>query len=212
MIRVESLAGRVVLALLVVAASLAGAAPPDRKPAPSRSGGEKSKPLNPRGRMDDHPTDKPARYYLWEDAEGWHLRSCSRHVNKFEGQVRIEEGTFRKLRPIGIDPKGRGADQWAVNKERTELKFVLNTAQSFDGFDFTVEGAGAELEFELLINAKPMPARIFVGREGEHPPQATFSVPAVPEQIEDAETPASPRSENRAAPAPKANTRPKRST
>lgn len=205
MIRFESLLGRLLLALLVTA-TLAVAAPPDRKPVPSGAGSGKSKPLNPHGRMDDHPTDKPARYYLWEDAEGWHLRSCSRLVNKFEGQVRIAQGTFRKLRPIGIDPKGRGADQWAVNKERTELKFVLNTAQSFDGFDFTVEDAAAELEFELLINGKPMPARIFVGRDGQHPPEAKFSFPADPEQIEGARPISSPAS-SRTAPAQGSETR-----
>lgn len=211
MIRLESLAARCLSALLVTAA-LAVAAPPDQKPARSGANPEESRPLNPRGRMDDHPTDKPARYYLWEDVEGWHLRSCSRHVNKFEGQVRIEQGKFRKLRPIGIDPKGRGADQWVVNKERNELKFRLSTAQLFDGFDFTVEGLDAELEFELLINGKRMPARIFVGRDGQHPPEAKFSFPADLEKADDAETPAGTQSENRPAPAPKANARPKRST
>ena len=210
MIRFESLAGRFLFALLVTTTLAAAAAPPDPKPTPSGAGSQKSKPLNPRGRMDDHPTDKPARYYLWEDADGWHLRSCSRQVNKFDGQVRIEQGTFRKLRPIGIDPKGRGADQWVVNKERNELKFRLSTAQLFDGFDFTVEGIDAELEFELQINGKSMPARIFVGRDGQHPPAAKFSFPADQEQIEDADTPAGAQSENQPSPAPKANARPKR--
>ena len=35
-----------------------------------------------------------------------------------------------------------------------ELKFVLNTAQSFDGFDFTVEDAAAELEFGVANSAR----------------------------------------------------------
>ena len=153
------------------------------RPGEEKPGTDESRPLDPRGRMEDHPTDKPARYYLWHDQHGWHLRSCSRLVNKFEGTVRVEGGTLRKCRPIGIDPKGRGADKWGLNKDRNELKFELHTAQSFDGFDFTADETKATLEFELLINGKPMPARIFVGRNGEHPREARFAFPADPEKI-----------------------------
>ena len=145
-----------------------------------KSANEKQPPLDPRGRMEGSPTDKPARYYVWHDEEGWHLRSCSRLVNQFQGTVRVSGGALRKCRPIGLDPKGRGADQWALSKERRELKFAMATAQSFDGFDFSVDDPKATLEFELLINDKEMPARIFIGRDGQHPKSAKFALPADP--------------------------------
>jgi hypothetical protein len=175
---------------------LAAAGDPPRENR-SRTSPEPPRPLDPRGRMDDHPTDKPARYYLWHDNDGWHLRSCSRLVNTFDGKVGIEQGTFGKLRPIGLD-RGRAADQWELNKDRNELKFALKTAQSFDGFDFTIDGADAELRFELLINGKPMPARVFVGRDGEHPREAKFVFPANPEKLDD-EKGSAERPANRAA-------------
>ena len=155
-----------------------------RVPGDAPPGGTKSKPLDPRGRMEDHPTDKPARYYLWHDQHGWHLRSCSRVFNKFEGTLRVEGGEMKKCRPIGIDARGRNPDRWSLDEKRTELKFLLNTAQSFDGFDFTVDDAQATIEFELLINGKPMPARIFVGRDGEHPKEPKFTFPGDPEQLD----------------------------
>jgi hypothetical protein len=137
--------------------------------------------LDPRGRMEGSPTDKPARYYVWHDQDGWHLRSCSRLVNQFQGTVRVSGGTIRKCRPIGLDLRGKQADRWGLSKDRRELTFHTFTSTSFDGFDFNVDAPDATLEFELLINEKKMPRRIFIGRNGAHPADVKFTFPGGPE-------------------------------
>ena len=155
-------------------------AQPKEKPAE----GEADKPLNPYGHLAGMLTDQPARFYVWyEDQEGWHLRSAAtkRGLIKFEGTVRVINGEFRRCRPIGLDSKGKYADQWSLDKERRELKFLMHTAQVFDGFDFNVAPKTAELEFELKVAGKEQPNRIFIGGKGQHPPKVRFTLPAAPE-------------------------------
>jgi hypothetical protein len=138
--------------------------------------------LDPRGRMEGSPTDKPARYYVWCDDDGWHLRSCSKVMNRFDGSVRVGSATIQKCRPIGLESRGKRPDKWGLDQSRREIRFDIHTARSFDGFDFSVNDPSAELEFELRINGKAMPKRIFIGRDGAHPAQENFRLPANPER------------------------------
>ena len=138
--------------------------------------------LDPRGRMEGSPTDKPARYYVWHDPDGWHLRSCSKALNRFDGSIRVSEGTIRKYRPVGLEAKGKRPDKWGLDDGRQEIKFDIQTSNRFDGFDFSVSDPSAEIEFDLRINGKEMPGRIFVGRDGQHPAKAKFSLPGDPER------------------------------
>ena len=138
--------------------------------------------LDPRGRPDEGLTKQERRYYVWHDVDGWHLRSASRGLNKFEGTVRITGAGFTKFRPIGLETKGSGADQWLLNKERTELRFLINTSTSFDGFDFDFGRGATEVEFDLTVGGKKEPKRIFIGRKAVHPASTTFKLPADPEK------------------------------
>lgn len=122
------------------------------------------------------------RYYVWHDAEGWHLRSVSQNLHKFEGAIRLSGGEFRKCRPVGLESTGSGADLWQLNQERTELKFLIKTSTSFDGFDFDCGRGTTEIEFDLLVAGKKEPRRIFIGRKAENPKSVTFTLPADPDQ------------------------------
>ena len=54
-------------------------------------------------------------------------------------------------------------------------------SNSFDGIDFTVNGNDATLTFEeLTIGERVYKNRIYVGEEGQHPEETTFSFPARP--------------------------------
>lgn len=168
-----------IMSLAAVAASLAFAFPLAAAD-PQNAAKRESQP-DPRGRMEGSPTDKPARYYVWHDGEGWHLRSCSRLVNQFQGTIRVSGGSIRKCRRIGLDLRGKGADRWSLSKDRRELTFHLFTSTSFDGFDFSVDAPDATVEFELLINDKKMPRRIFIGRNGAHPKDVKFTFSGEPQ-------------------------------
>ena len=171
--------GQMRVLLAAAAVSLAGSFPSAIADQPAAA--EKRKDLDPRGRREGSPTDKPARYYVWHDRDGWHVRSCSRLINQFQGTIRISGGTIRKCRPIGLDLRGKRPDRWALSKDRREITFHTFTSTAFDGFDFSVDTPEATVEFELLINEKKMPRRIFIGRNGAHPTDVKFSFPGEPE-------------------------------
>jgi hypothetical protein len=139
-------------------------------------------PIDPRGRPDERLMKQERRYYVWQDAEGWHIRSASQYLHKFAGTIRLAGGEFRKCRPVGLESKGSGADQWLLNKERTELQFVIKTSTSFDGFDFDCGRGTTEIEFDLTVSDKKEAKRIFIGREAVNPKSTTFKLPADPEK------------------------------
>lgn len=123
-----------------------------------------------------------ARYFVWQDSEGWHLRTASRGLVKFTGSITLSSGTFGKLRTAGLEKKGKYPDQWELNGQRNKVLFEVFTSNSFDGFDFDVRGKEAAVEFELKIGkeARSMPKRIFIGADNAHPEQVKFSFPAEP--------------------------------
>jgi len=123
--------------------------------------------------------DRTARFYLWSDAQGWHLRCAARDrtLIKFTGTLELSDGEFGKLRPIGLEAKGKVADKWAVDEARRKLEFEIHTSNSFDGFDFTLAKAkSANLTCRLHVNGKPQPHRIFIGKDNRHPAEAAFSL------------------------------------
>jgi hypothetical protein len=131
-----------------------------------------------------------ARYFVWHDSKGWHLRTAARALTQFSGSIRIEGGTFGRLRPIGLEAKARNPDRWALNAERTEIRFEIHTVGSFDGFDFDITGGkqSARVVFDLSQGqqGRRLPKRIFLGRDGEHPQKAHFAVPADSDKAVDA--------------------------
>lgn len=142
----------------------------------------KGDPIDPRHRFSDDLTKFPARYYVWYDEEGWHLRSTTpKNVFRFTGKITVDGGTFRRLRTAGFERRGRVADSARTSSDRTEVEFTIRTGNSFDGIDFTIDGDDATVTFEdLKIGNRVYRNRIFVGQEGRHPKETTFSFPAQP--------------------------------
>jgi len=134
------------------------------------------------GRPEGKELDVPARYYLWTDPDGWHVRSCckDRFFATFKGEITLTNGgTFEKFRTIELERKGKHPDAWQVSEDRTKLEFVINSSDHPDGFDFTVKGpAEATVIFDLKVGGKEQPKRIFIGHDNQHPSSAYFEFPA----------------------------------
>lgn len=139
-------------------------------------------PIDPHHRFSDDLTEQPARFYLWYDDEGWHLRSTTpKNVFKFTGTITVSNGTFGLLRDVGFERRGRYADSARVTADHTRIEFTIFTSTAFDGIEFTVNGADATVTFEdLNIRQRIYRNRIFIGNNGQYPAETTFSFPATP--------------------------------
>lgn len=127
-----------------------------------------------------------ARYFIWRDSKGWHLRTAARALTQFSGSIRLEGGSFGKLRPIGLEAKAKNPDRWAVNADRNEIRFEIHTVGRFDGFDFEVDGGNPSdrVVFDLSQGreGRHLPRRIFLGRDGKHPGKSQFESSARPDK------------------------------
>jgi hypothetical protein len=127
-------------------------------------------------------TDKQARYFLWHDDEGWHIRTASNAGSvKFEGTIESSTGQFGKLRPVGLEVKGKNPDLWQVDEKRQKIEFRITTSGSFDGFDFSLpKNDSGTLTFTLKIGDKERPGRVFVGREMQTPAELPLVLAGAP--------------------------------
>jgi hypothetical protein len=149
---------------------------------------DKSKPMKPAPLDPVSPVGKPkafgpgktARYGLWYEDGTWHLRTTAKKGHRFSGGVRVEGGEFTRLEPVKLDMEGTGADRFAWNAARNEIRFDFRTGGSVDGFDFKVDKQATLIRFALGIDGDDRPNAIFVGRKGAHPAVVPFSLPAHP--------------------------------
>src|SRR5436190_19867708 len=83
------------------------------------------------GRPEGKELDVPARYYVWTDPDGWHLRSCctDKFFANFKGEVTLNGGgTFEKFRPIELERKGAHPDAWELSADRKKIQFDINSS------------------------------------------------------------------------------------
>src|SRR5215213_10112473 len=138
-----------VLIGLAGAAPLAGAQKEKSKKAVSN---EASKALDvngrPEGALAAKLGAKSARYYVWYDKQGWHLRTTASGTRHFHGTIRVEDGKIASCVPVGLKRDGKKTqDAWRVGPDRKELKFDFRTSTASDGLDIKIDGDSAELQF-----------------------------------------------------------------
>jgi hypothetical protein len=138
--------------------------------------------LDPFDRPDGSIHDQTARYYVWFDKQGWHVRTTSKQGRHFHGKIQVKDARIASCLSVGLDKQKNVTDAWQVNAARSELQFDFKTGRLADGFDFVVEGDAGELEFELKIDDKSNPKTIFVGRALGHPEASPFTLPAIPQK------------------------------
>lgn len=134
----------------------------------------------------DRPTgsivDQTARYYVWYDKQGWHVRATAKGLRDFQGTLKVKDAKIRSCVPVGLkDGKQKGnPDAWRVNDARSELKFQFKTSNRSDGFDLVIEGDDGQIEFDLGIDSQKNAKAVFVGSGKRHPAQVPFTLPAMP--------------------------------
>jgi hypothetical protein len=160
--------------------ALAAAEQPTTKGKVAKAKGQPRE-LDPWDRPAGSIVDQTARYYVWYDKQGWHVRATAKGLRTFSGTISIKQGSIKSCVPVGLkDGKQKGIpDVWKVNDARSQLAFRFRTAQKSDGFDLVVQGDG-KIEFDLGIDNQKKPAAIFIGAGKRHPSSNPFTLPAAP--------------------------------
>jgi hypothetical protein len=144
--------------------------------------------VNPVGKPEDFKPGASARYAVWCDDEGWHVRTTTgpKGPHAFRGTVEIVGGKMVRLDPVGAEGKGGGkkdADAGTWNAQGTVFDFTLKTgAKHTDGFDLKVTTAATAIKFNLSVGGDEAPGKVFIGAKGEHPKEAVFYLPAHPKK------------------------------
>jgi len=173
----------VIAAALGVTLSQLAAQQPAKKAKKTEKANAAAVALDPFDRPEESIVDQNARFYLWYDKQGWHLRTTSKMGRIFRGTIRVTDARIASCRSIGLKEKQKNVkDAWQVNAARSELKFEFQTGKLSDGFDMVVEGEEGEIEFELLIDMAKNPKTVFIGRALQHPEENPFKLPATPKR------------------------------
>lgn len=114
-------------------------------------------------------------YWVWRDAEGWHLRTTSaRKDHKFQGRIRAQTpGAISDIKAVSMEHNKKGSDRLSL--DGGELVFQLFTSGKNDGFDFKVSRGGC-VEFFLQIDGDSDPTRIYLGQNQTRPPSTHFTL------------------------------------
>lgn len=137
--------------------------------------------IDPKGKPEGLEVGQTMRWYLWHNNNVWHLRTTTtsrRH--HFEGKATVKGGRIRDVHVTQGDKMIEQGDWWKLSKNDRELTIDFKSKGEMDGFDFVVGGKADEIEFSLKIDGEEKPEKIFVGKAGEHPESATFTLPAKP--------------------------------
>lgn len=121
------------------------------------------------------------RYYVWRDGGGeWHLRTTTKQQqHRFTGTIKIVGGgRIQNVNPAKLESQGDKKDWWSLNAQRDVITLDLSTKGQMDGFDFTVGPRVKELRFDLKVDGKDRPDRIFIGKKAENPAASSFTLPA----------------------------------
>jgi hypothetical protein len=178
-IAVTSLVFTPVVTLMATAAQKA-----QKKPANNKAAKKSAEPVDPSGRPEGALAAKlgakSARYYVWRDKQGWHIRTTANGTRRFHGTVRVKDGTIASCIPVGLKDRQKTQDAWRVEPKRKELAFDFKTSSAADGLDIQIDGADAELEFDLLIENEKKPRAVFLGKAQQHPSEVPFRFKAAP--------------------------------
>jgi len=127
--------------------------------------------LSPDGKPEGMDTGSTYRYMVWRDGDQWHVRwTTAGAVHRFIGKIHSEKGVFSDAKPSAIE-KG---DWIKIGPKGHNIAWDTKAAGGADGVDFKLSAKGAT--FDLLIDGKRHPKRVFVGKAGENPLRIPFTI------------------------------------
>lgn len=141
--------------------------------------------VDPVGKPKDYRPGVTTRYAIWYDDGTWHFRytTGNEDVQSFTGTIAVVGGRMSTIVARGTPAKGvkTGADAPVEKTAIRAYKVNAKINQGIEsGIDFTLDDMATALKFELKINGKEVPAKVFVGTKGAHPKSGTFYLPAKP--------------------------------
>ncbi len=108
-------------------------------------------------------------YWIWQDSDGWHLRTTSTLPRRFHGAVEaVGRADLDRVRPVG------GASAEVAGGGRTILFSWGSAGGSERGFDWT-NPSGCN-RFALYVDGDPNPLAVFLGGTGENPSRIPFAL------------------------------------
>lgn len=130
----------------------------------------------PASTADDRPagfqeTSGPG-FWIWRGPkDGWHVRTTTGgRQHSFMGEIAVRGGgVMTDLRPNRTELNDR------VRGNPSGAAFEFKTAGFQDGIDFKVE-PGNCLEFDLKMDGKPHPGKIYIGGRQTNPPSHWFKL------------------------------------
>lgn len=178
---------RVLLAVLMLVLLLA----PDNVPASDKKGGKPKANdgvIRNWGRPVDFSIGKVNAYWIWYDDGIWHFRTTGggKGAHRFNGQIEVVGGKLVRLKGGKGEYGGKNVDQFLFNAALTAITFDFRTDEGVDGLNFAVDGAATGLKFTLALDGDAAPRHIRIGKAGDHPAGAVFTLPAHPPDPPDA--------------------------
>ena len=121
-------------------------------------------------------------YWIWFDNGEWHFRTTGggKGAHHFVGEIEVIGGQFNQVQGIKGEKGGKLEDKYAFNAKKNMIKFNFKTDEGVDGIDFTVNKAADNLRFNLSMDGKSNAGNIRIGKDGDHPPDGTFTTSAHP--------------------------------
>lgn len=121
-------------------------------------------------------------YWIWFDDGEWHFRTTGggKGAHHFAGEIEVVGGQFNQIKGLKGEKGGKLEDKFTFNGKKTSIKFNFKTDEGVDGIDFTVNNAADKLKFNLSMDGKSIPGNIRIGKDGDHPPDGTFTTSAHP--------------------------------
>jgi len=141
--------------------------------------------IDPTGKPKDYRPGATTRYAIWYDDGTWHFRytTGNEDVQSFTGTITVVRGRMSTIVARGTPAKDvkTGADAPVEKTTVRACKVNAKINQGIEsGIDFTLDEKATALKFELKVNGREVPAKVFLGAKGAHPKSDTFYLPAKP--------------------------------
>lgn len=162
------------LALLLVP----GAAPADGKKGdkPAANDGV----VTDWGKPKDFAEGKVSAFWIWYDDGIWYFRTTGgvKATHRFQGTIEVGGGQLVNLKGKKGEYAGKNVDRYVFGPKG--IAFDFKTAEGSEGLNFAVDKNATALKFTLALDGEAAPKHIRIGKQGDHPKEAVFTLPANP--------------------------------